>query len=466
MVHTQLFRPREHCVKDDSEELPQKSQHPRGRTRAASRLSIRKGVENRAFYVDLKVPPPKGRPQSATNPPDKGLHVLARIFADRIETWPTGTNPRDLFDIVYGIGEDRPYPRVIYRLPKPFPGPLPSNPSSAVSHIERVFDSRLFNSCAQGLGFKPFLNGVLRALQVDKVVDTIEINFKGELLRRENVVCVSEATLDNFRKAFNSADAFWNRQKEGSRSSFIYEKIVEKLIPNLSNPDGLGSHYFTRFEGAERDFLAKLQGYISDLPLGLPEDFKAMRESMDRGELYRMIHHYQTMLAQNLSASDWHSFLSHNLDLVIKCFQHPECGVLDPPLGVQPKCSVGSPIICGHEALVLTVRSPEATLMTRGSPSSVVSPDLQGLGEPPDRWVPHPDLASAIEEGRKLRPDIKGQIQKPRFVVVAGLMPTDVEEAVAYMSYREAARKYKEVHLVDFGTLLNGFSFLASVKGP
>lgn len=132
--------------------------------------------------------------------------------------------------------------------------------------------------------------------------------------------------------------------------------------------------------------------------------------------------------------------------------------------GCTSTCSVGSPIIYGHEALVLTVRSPDAALMTRGSLDSVGKPDLEGLVSPPDRWIPHPELASAIEKGRKLRPDIEGQIQKPRCVVVAGLMPIDVDEAAAYMATEKAVRKYYGVHLVDFGTLLNGFHFLASAK--
>ncbi|MBD1602110.1 hypothetical protein [Pseudomonas typographi] len=333
-----------------------------------------------------------------------------------------------------------------------------------MSHIERVFDSRIFNSCAKGLGFKPSFNAVLRALQIDKSVDTIEIHFEGELFRRENLVCVSEATLNDLRKAFIHADAFWNSQKSGSRGSYIYEEIVEKLAPELKHVGDRGTHFFSRFSEAERDYLATLQAYIRYLPLGMPEDFKAMRESMDRGELYRMIHHYQIMLAQNLSATEWQSFLSHNIDLVVKCLQHPDCGVLDPPLGAQPKSAVGIPIIYGHEALVLTVRSPHATLMIRDSLGRVGDSDLEGSGEPSGRWIPHPELASAIEEGRKLRPDINGQVQKPRCVVVAGFMPANEEEAAAYMSYREATRQYNGIHLVDFGTLLNGLRFLAPAK--
>ncbi len=447
-------------MKDGSDDSSQKKQR-RGRVRQWPEPSIRKGVENRAFYVELSILSTTAGEHPTTNSSGGHSRVLARIFADRIETWPTVTNPGFIFEYAR---QGKPYPRVVYRLPKPFPGPLPTDPSSAVAHIERVFDSQLFNSCAQGLGFRPSLNGILTALQIDKGVDTIEIHFEGELLRRENVVCVSEATLDNLRKAFKTADAFWNRQKEVSRGTYIYEEIVEKLTPNLDHSDRRGGHGFSRFTEAERDYLATLQAYVQYLPLGMQEDFKAMRESLHRGVLYRLIHHYQIMLAQNLSATEWQSFLSHNIDLVIECLQHPGCGVLNPPLGAQPKCDVGSPIVYGHEALVLTVRSPHALLMIRDSLGGVGGSDLEGSREPPAKWIPHPELASAIEEGRKLRPDIKGQIQKPRCVVVAGLMPANVDEAAAYISYREAARKYNGIHLVDFGTLLNGFRLLASTN--
>lgn len=100
--------------------------------------------------------------------------------------------------------------------------------------------------------------------------------------------------------------------------------------------------------------------------------------------------------------------------------------------------------------------------MIRDSLGRVGDSDLEGSGEPPGRLIPHPELASAIEEGRKLRPDIPGQIQKTRCVVVAGIMPANVDEAAAYIGYREAARQYNGIHLVDFGTLLNGLRLLAS----
>ncbi|WP_341524005.1 hypothetical protein AABC73_13515 [Pseudomonas sp. G.S.17] len=448
-------------MKDGSDESSQTKKQRRGRAKSLPVPSIRKGVVNRAFYVELSVPSSTAGEHPTTSSSGAGSHVLARIFADRIETWPTVINPGFFSEYTR---QRKPYPHIVYRLPKPFAGPLPTDPSSAVSHIERVFDSGIFNSCALGLGFKPSFNAVLHAFQIDKSVDTIEIHYEGDLFRRENVVCVSEATLNDLRKAFNIGDAFWNRQKEGSRGSYIYEEIVEKLAPDLKHSDDRGGHYFSRFSEAERDYLATLQAYIRYLPLGMPEDFKAMRESMDRGELYRMIHHYQILLAQNLSAAEWQSFLSHNIDLVVKCLQHPECSVLEPPLGAQPKSAIGNPIIYGHEALVLTVRSPYATLMIRDSLGGIGGSDLEGSGEQPGKWIPHPELASAIEEGRKLRPDIKGQIQKPRCVVVAGLMPANVDEAAAYISYREAARKYKGIQLVDFGTLLNGFRLLASAK--
>lgn len=445
-------------MKDGSDESSQKKQR-QGQAKSLPKPSIRKGVVNRAFYVELSMPSSTALEHPTTSSSGADSHVLARIFVDRIETWPTVINPGFFSEYTR---ERKPYPHVVYRLPKPFAGPLPSDPSSAVSHIERVFDSVIFNSCAEGLGFKPSFNAVLRALQIDKSVDTIEIHFEGELFRRKNVVCVSEATLNDLRKAFNTADAFWNRQKSGSRGSYIYKEIVEKLAPELKHFDDRGGHFFSRFSEAERDYLGALQAYIRYLPLGIPEDLKAMRESMDRGELYRMIHHYQILLAQNLSATEWQTFLSHNIDLVVKCLQHPDCGVLDPPLGAQPKSAVGGPIIYGHEALVLTVRSPHATLMTRGVLGLVSDADPKAAGESPERWMPHPELASAIAEGRRLLPDIKGQIQKPRYVVVAGLMPDNVDEAAAYIGYREAARQYYGIHLVDFGMLLNGLRLLTS----
>lgn len=459
MMLSQPSRLRERRVKDGSDESSQTKKQQRERAKSLPEPSIRKGVVNRAFYVELSVPSSTAGEHPTNSSSGADSHVLARIFADRIETWPTVINPRFISEYTR---QRKPYPRIVYRLPKPFAGQLPSETSSVVSHIERVFDSGIFNTCAKGLGFKASFNAVLSALQIDKSVDTIEIHFEGDLFRRENVVCVSEATLNDLRTAFNTGDDFWNRQKEGSRRSYIYEEIVEKLAPVLKHSGDRGGHYLSGFSEAERDYLATLQAYIRDLPLGMPEDFKAMRESMDRGELYRMIHHYQIMLAQNLSATEWQSFLSHNIDLVVKCLQHPDCGVLDPPLGAQPKSAVGSPIIYGHEALVLTVRSPHATLMIRDSSGRIGDSDLQGSGEPPGRLIPHPELASAIEEGRKLRPDIPGQIQKPRCVVVAGLMPANVDEAAAYIGYREAARQYNGIHLVDFGTLLNGFRLLAS----
>lgn len=448
-------------MKEGSDESSQTKKQRRGRAKSLPVPSIRKGVVNRAFYVEVSVPSSTAGEHPTASSSGADSHVLARIFADRIETWPTVMNPGFFSEYTR---QEKPYPQIVYRLPKPFARPLPSDPGSAVSHIERVFDSRIFNSCAQGLGFKSSFNAVLRALQIDKSVDTIEIHFEGELFRRENVVFVSEATLNDLRKAFNTSDAFWNRQKEGSRGSYIYEEIVERLAPDLKHSDDCGGHYFSRFSEAERDYLATLQAYIRYLPLGMPEDFKAMRESMDRGELYRMIHHYQILLAQNLSATEWQSFLSLNIDLVVKCLQHPGCSVLEPPLGAQPKSAIGNPIIYGHEALVLTVRSPYATLMIRDSLGGVGGSDLEGSGEQPGKWIPHPELASAIEEGRKLRPDFKGQIQKPRCVVVAGLMPANEDEAAAYISYREAARKYTGIQLVDFGTLLNWFRLLASAK--
>lgn len=78
-------------------------------------------------------------------------------------------------------------------------------------------------------------------------------------------------------------------------------------------------------------------------------------------------------------------------------------------------------------------------------------------------WRCHLDLASAIDDGRKLRLEVKRQIQAYRTVVVAGMLPTDPEEASAYATYKAAVKKYYEVDLVDFSTLLNGLRSLAAM---
>lgn len=453
-------------MKNDSVKPPQKTQQQGGRVQRGGRVqptpqfSIEHGVKNREPYVDLILPPYKGWPIFSNPDP----YLLARIFADRIETWPVGGNPHSR-KRSYNPHDFMTYPRVVYRLPKPFAGPLPSDPSSAVAHVDRIFDSEYFHPCIKGLGFKFVLSRAVEALQMDKYVDTIEVHFRGEVARRGNVVCVSEETLEYLKRSFKNADCFWSGQVERSRDSFLYEEVVKKLVPDLSTSDVPRIHYYAKFEGAERDYLAKLQEYISQLPLGTPEHLKAMRESMDRGELYRMIYHYQTMLTRHLNADAWHTFLSHHMDWIIKCFQQPECGVLDPPLSGQLQTSPERPIICGQEALVLAVKAPGLPLMTRGALGNVGRTDGKTSGEPTEMWIPHSDLASAIEEGRKQLPDIRGQIQRPRCVILAGLLPNDAEEAAAYINYRKALQTYHKVHLVDYGTLLCGLYRLASLKG-
>lgn len=432
-------------MKDADSDRLQKIRKKTTRTQVESIFSVRKGLKDRAFYVDLKMMRGLGEEEGIGAPTSSKPHLLARIFADRIETWPIGSNASQTYS---APREGKPYPCVIYRLPRPYVGDLPPDPAAAVSHVERVFDPRLFNSCASGLGLRPFLDQVLKALHLDSNIDTIEINYSGEVSKRANVIFISETTLDNIRKEFNRADSFWRRQMDGSKSALIYEDIVEKLNPSLVVPDTPTPHFFTRMGGTPRLHLEKFENQIKHLPRGLPVDLKPFRKTMEWSALYRVIYYYQMMLSENLEIPEWKSFLEENLDFVVKCFQHPRCTVLEPVLASQSGSGAEGPIICGHESLVLTVRSPEATLMMR---------DESGA------WRCHLDLASAIDDGRKLRLEVKRQIQAYRTVVVAGMLPTDPEEASAYATYKAAVKKYYEVDLVDFSTLLNGLRSLAAM---
>ncbi|NMY78240.1 hypothetical protein HBO01_06080 [Pseudomonas rhodesiae] len=96
-------------------------------------FSTQRGYQKGERFVELRMQTLKNIDDHLESQPVEKWHVLAKIFNDRIETWPVHADP---FYVLYLAPTHEIINCIRYCPPKPFASILPQNPEEAVSLIE------------------------------------------------------------------------------------------------------------------------------------------------------------------------------------------------------------------------------------------------------------------------------------------------------------------------------------------
>lgn len=158
------------------------------------------GVDHGAPYRDLYLQTYQrgaGDPNVCVAQPREQWHRLARVYPDRILTYPVFTNPHAqrylspkhgrLTSVIFHREEDK---------------PLPETADAAVSEIDLALPWKCFSECTYGLGLSPDLDEVWRGLSGIPAITSIGITNAGMSTITESIAWITVSDLNRFRRSF------------------------------------------------------------------------------------------------------------------------------------------------------------------------------------------------------------------------------------------------------------------------
>lgn len=400
-------------------------------------------------FVELRMQTFKNIDGHLKNQSIEKWHVLAKIFNDRIETWPVHVDP---CSELYLTPTHKIINCIRYRPPKPFASVLPQNPEDAISLIEWVFDPKFFHSCSQGLGLQSIFIESLSLLSLSPSITTLELNFEGSMTQTKQTLRISEITLAKLADDYNFAFIQWSRA--GSRKRNVTQASRHQ---NFQESRGIGtpaSRHLTEALGLKSLNPADLDKVLLPVLTETPEQALSLWSYIKSSVLNNMISQFQAMLIDRDDTNSWKRFLERHISFIHEALRDPSCGILDrtPNQVAEPtRKSNKSLIIATEPPLVLIVKSPDTPLVTRVQSGAVTI-----------SWCVSAQIQSAVNEALELARQFEGSetnFMSRRCVVIAGIVPKGEAPLAEFLGYSSTVR---HIQIVDYTALLEGLRRLAS----
>lgn len=407
----------------------------------AVRFATKKSYKNGERFVELRIQTFKNVDGNWKSCSYIGWHVLAKLFRNRIETWPVQANPTAKDYLKPTNGTIR---RISYVPPNPFFDMPTNSPEDAISFIEWVFDPRFFLSCHQGLGLKKIFIDALKIMDLKPSTKTLEIHFDGPISDGNYSLRLSEITLAKLEEDYSHAITQWTRQRRSTREDTRAGRFLQAIAS--SSADNSPSHRSNSTKGSEFKSLTPSDLDKTMLP-ALKEDTQQawiLRSYAQAALLSNMINDYEAMLSVESDATSWRSFFEKHIDLVQEVLTDPIYGMRDVQSDQLQHPKDGN-LIMTPERLALIIKSPSIKLATRIE-----------VGEATVAWSAAADIQSAVDEALECARKLKRR--DARYIVIAGKLPKHKVPRNTYLTYRKSMFP---VEIVDFYSLLDGLKRLA-----
>ncbi len=432
---------RRYSTKDVNWGMQGKPRADKWKSQDSVRFATKKNYKNGERFVELRIQTFKNVDGDWKSRLYRNWHVLAKLYHNRIETWPVQADPTAKDYLKPTNGTVR---RISYVPPTPFFDMPPNSPEDAISFIGWVFDPKFFLSCHQGLGLRKIFIDALKMMDLKPSTETLEIHFDGPIADGKFSLRLSEITLAKLEEDYSHAITQWTRQRRSHREDTRVGRLFQAIAgsgADHSSSDRSNSNKAFEFKNLTP---SKLDKTMLSVLKEDPEQAWILRSYAQAAILKNMITDFEAMLSVESDSASWGSLFERHIDLVHEVLTDPAHGVRDSQSNQLQPPSDGN-VIMTSERLALVIKSPSTELAARIK-----------IGEATVAWSAAADIQSAVSEA--LECARKSKRQGAKYIVIAGKLPKHKVPRSTYLAYRKSMLP---VEIVDFYSLLDGLKRLA-----
>ncbi|HFX1080052.1 TPA: Shedu immune nuclease family protein [Pseudomonas aeruginosa] len=438
------------------------------------------GVEYKDLFMQI-FEQESSEPRRWRSLPEPDWHHLARVFLQKIITYPVFTNPHAQR---YLASRHGPFRTVIYE--SSYGRELPDSAASAAYYIELALPWRTSNPCTFGLGLTAELDEIWRGLSSFPNLNAIVVVRAGTLQVDGNAVRIPEEELQRVRRAFERTKRKMREVVKQARSTHIRNVLLAQLDPTRFppivqvNPDGQlvevrldrGRQSQEAARSGRKATVKAVRSNVETLVAEAPEELIELHAEIERVTLAQMIEKYEDMLQKGLPETAWQKFFERNIFILTMIFARPvrllhtqfhaQGGGLDGTgaqigdfllaekgfaMAIVEIKTPGSPLLRGKAYRNREVFAPDEDL------SGAVSQVLYQQSKIHENWLFH----RARPELQDSRPDAI------KCVVITGMLPKDEMQRRSFEVFRNAC---KNVEVITFDELLGKLRLLSEHLTP
>lgn len=413
--------------------------------------------------------------------PREQWHCLARVYPDRLLTYPVFTNPHAQR---YLSPKHGPLTSVIFH--RKVDEPLPETADAAVTEIDLSLPWKCFSESTYGLGLVPELDEVWRSLSGIPAITAIGVTRSGTSTVTESIAWITVSDLHRFRRNFQRFKRLAREHVHVARRWDVRNNLLATLDPDrfphmapAAAAAPLVEYVRTRGRRADVSERAQRQAAVravrqelATIATEAPAEVLQLHAEIERVTLARMIDRYATMLEQSMPEPRWQQFFENNLFVLSLVFSRP-VRLLHTQFHAQASrldgtgAQIGDFLFAeqGQALAIVEIKKPSSSLV-QATPYR----NREVFG-------PHAELSGAITQVLYQRSAIQSnwllhraeaalrdsQPDAIKCIVLAGTMPSDETQRRSFELFRNAC---KDVEVVTFDELLGKLRLLLQHLTP
>lgn len=397
---------------------------------------------------------------------------IARIFSDKIVTFPIFTNPHAKRYLSCRHGRIK---TITYEMDS---CDLPDGPDQALILIDWQLQRPVWNECAYGLGLAkeldPLWHGLVRLPDIESIIITQDSNL--EIV--EGSARIPRNYLDEMRRTFERANRKLKERIRIAKQWHVRNEILAKLAPQrfpafaqvtstgeLVEYRMVGTRQSAAVERYKREAsIRTVRESAEQIARDSPRELINLHAEIERVTLATMIDRFEKKLNLSLPEAQWQVFFEENIFILSLLFARP-VKLLHSQFHAQGSnldgsgAQIGDFLIreLGQSLAIIEIKKPASPLMqTKAYRNDKV-------------FGPHAELSGAITQvlfqkaslqnnwlyhQSNLKDSLPDTIN---CIVIAGTTPTDAEQRRCFDIFRHAC---KDVDVVTFDELLGKLKLL------
>jgi hypothetical protein len=416
--------------------------------------------------------------------PKDEWHELARMYDDRIETFPIFTNPHAQR---YLYNKNGKFSKIVYeRKQLKNRRNIGNNISDIQDEIDRQLSGwNIFDDCRQGLGFNNNLRELWTSLSLIKDVDTIVIKLKPCISQHDNEIHLSLKEIDDIRRAFNRGNRNRNDRLRAAKRNYVKEKILTIIdpdkFPEIIELRPVGSvvelqvNRISRVAEAEKQKqkVRVIRKELETIATGAPKELLELHADIERVTLLGMIQKFEGMLQENLPEPKWQRFFEDNTFVLTMLLSRP-VHLLHKQFNARAQNITGEGAQIGdflfgsssRSLAIIEIKKPSTELFQSGKPyrNNVYAPNYEISGAITQVLTQKSSLqnqwAQVVFNKRSL---IDYHTDVIKCIVLAGKTPKDEDKLKSFEIFRNSC---KDVEVITYDELLEKLkSLLTHLNG-
>lgn len=411
-------------------------------------------------------------PSKLFSTPKDEWHELARVYDDRIETFPVYTNP---YAQRYLHNKNGRFSKIVYER-EPFKNRM--NEYVNTIDIQNEIDHQLsgwniFDDCKQGLGFNHNLRELWTSLSLIKDVNTIVIKLKPCIYQHENEIHLSLDKVDDIRRAFNRGNRNRNDRLRIAKRNYVKENILTIIdpekFPEVIEIKPVGSLVELQINRVSRSTSAEKQkqkirvikNELETLAEGAPKELLELHADIERVTLSGMISKFEAMLQENLPEPKWQRFFEDNIFVLTMLLSRP-VHLLHKQFNAKSQNITGGGAQIGdflfgsdsRSLAIIEIKKPSTELFQSGKPYRN------------NVYAPHYEISGAITQVLTQKSSLHNQwihlaynnkslmnyhADVIKCIVLAGKTPEDEDKLRSFEIFRNSC---KDVDVITYDELL------------